>query len=494
MLNLKKLNSGLGYAFNTKSNNARQHSRLIAQTIWSYTEDITPSSTAIWNSRGDFINTFLNESGNLQRYLPRALKKALPIYANELALGIAGGFTGVPPSAPLPDFQKIMDKSRDGEATSNEAAAVLSTEIHNWFSTGKAVNNASGATTKWGIPGQAVVAPEPITDFSLSPADLTGFLMALETSTKLQKIQQAIVDNTIEDEEKEDREYVLLTATENVGKESEIVNEKESLSVDVNLSQDKIDKKLEDSIFSTDLGERIVEIAKADIGIAETGYEGNPGDEGLNYGGYKHPTNPDDNGTMPQIVIGKAKSNAGRIDAMHINGGIHDNWAQARYNGNVGAPWCASAVATWWDEAGASTPKFYKGVTGKYNKASPYKETEHPLTGREIPAGGMWRPAYCKSWREWAKTNGLWSQTPQVGAAIIFNSSASHIGIVAAIEANGNIVSIEGNTSKKGYNRNGIFCATKIINKSRVNGYIIPVPKGTLPNSSGGSGSDPHST
>ena len=87
-----------------------------------------------------------------------------------------------------------------------------------------------------------------------------------------------------------------------------------------------------------------------------------------------------------------------------------------------------------------------------------------------------------------------WAMDAQIGAAIIFYSKATHIGIVAAIESNGNIISIEGNTSKKGANSNGIFCATKVINKSKVDGYIIPVLKGTLTNSSGGTGKDPHST
>ena len=72
------------------------------------------------------ISSFVNQSYALQSYLPRALTAGLPTYAIQIAAGMFQfGFQGVPPSAPLPNFQGIMNSNRDSELTSAQCANKL---------------------------------------------------------------------------------------------------------------------------------------------------------------------------------------------------------------------------------------------------------------------------------------------------------------------------------------------------------------------------------
>jgi hypothetical protein len=106
--------------------------------------------------------------------------------------------------------------------------------------------------------------------------------------------------------------------------------------------------------------------------------------------------------------------------------------------------WCAAAVTTWWNEAGMDTPS---------------------------------SPASCQSWVNWAKRNGRWSSTPVVGAVAVYlndNNRAHHVGIVAEIRNDGRIVTIEGNTSGPGFNRNGIGVFKKQPRLSSIGGFVIP--------------------
>jgi hypothetical protein len=108
------------------------------------------------------------------------------------------------------------------------------------------------------------------------------------------------------------------------------------------------------------------------------------------------------------------------------------------------ALWCASAVTYWWKSAGLSTP----------------------------PSG----PAGCANWAAWAKATGRFSITPVIGAAVLYRGNGKeygHIGVVVAIN-NGKIVTVEGNTSLKGFSRDGIAVAKKTPNPSRITGFVIP--------------------
>ena len=117
-----------------------------------------------------------------------------------------------------------------------------------------------------------------------------------------------------------------------------------------------------------------------------------------------------------------------------------DNQAKVRKTGS-GYYWCAAAVSTWWKESGLP-----------------------------IPNGG----ASCDNWMKWGKQNGYWSNTPKIGAAVLYGkpSDAHHIGIVAGITPTGNIITIEGNTSGGGFSRNGCGVFKKIPKKYL--GFVIP--------------------
>lgn len=129
------------------------------------------------------------------------------------------------------------------------------------------------------------------------------------------------------------------------------------------------------------------------------------------------------------------KSNyGGRVTEMLANCGIKGP-----------AFWCAAAVTTWWKSAGMS-----------------------------VPPGS----AACQSWVNWAKANNRWSSTPVVGAAALyFDSSgthAHHIGMVAEIRSDGRIVTIEGNTSGGGFNRDGVGVFKKQPRLSAIGGFVLP--------------------
>lgn len=171
--------------------------------------------------------------------------------------------------------------------------------------------------------------------------------------------------------------------------------------------------------YKCKVGTKIVAIAKRDIGILETGTP-----PGKNYGGFPG---------------GVQKNQRGRIDDMFDNVGL-DNQAKVRKDGS-GYYWCAAAVATWWQEAGLETP-----------------------------SGG----ASCDNWMNWAKQKGYWSKVPKVGAAILYgsNADAHHIGIVAGVTGDGGVITIEGNTSGGGFNRNGCGVFQKVPRKYL--GFAIP--------------------
>ena len=170
---------------------------------------------------------------------------------------------------------------------------------------------------------------------------------------------------------------------------------------------------------SCEVGKKIVQMALKDVGIIEYGTP-----PGKNYGG---------------IRGGIQKNQRGRIDDMFDNVGL-DNQSKVRKTGS-GYYWCAAAVSTWWKEAGV-----------------------------QIPSGG----ASCDNWMSWGKRNGYWSSTPKVGAAVLFGSvsDAHHIGIVASILPNGGIITIEGNTSGGGFDRNG--CGVFQKKPRKYLGFVIP--------------------
>jgi hypothetical protein len=109
--------------------------------------------------------------------------------------------------------------------------------------------------------------------------------------------------------------------------------------------------------------------------------------------------------------------------------------------GAFNSAWCASAVTTWWKEAGL-LPDGWKGS------------------------------ASVVAWTNWAKKTGRWSSKPMPGAAIIYDfeggrtAGGDHIGLCVAVEG-GKVASIDGNYADK--------VSAYQPNLATVLGYILPV-------------------
>lgn len=170
-------------------------------------------------------------------------------------------------------------------------------------------------------------------------------------------------------------------------------------------------------------GLRVVSAATADLGVLETGSA-----PGLNTGGVVG------GGSVPLGV-------SGRIDQMLAGCGL-DNLKQVARTGS-GFSWCVGAVHAWWTSAGLPTPS---------------------------------GAASCRNWASWARSNGYFSSTPVIGAAILYGPEGAehHMGIVSAVDDAGNITTIEGNTTGTGFTTNGVCVATKT--PRTYLGFIIPPP------------------
>ena len=126
------------------------------------------------------------------------------------------------------------------------------------------------------------------------------------------------------------------------------------------------------------------------------------------------------------------------------------------YNGDgagIGYKWCGGATSWWYTHAGALIPSIKAGFN----------------------------PGSTRSWVDWAKQYGTWTNTPGLGYAVLYKDEtglACHIGIVAdpRPNKNGRITTIEGNTSSRGFNRNGggVFC--KEASMGAILGYVKPTP------------------
>ena len=188
---------------------------------------------------------------------------------------------------------------------------------------------------------------------------------------------------------------------------------------------------VEISVTDCKAGKLVAQFAAQNIGIME--YKNSSGNE-LNFGGF------------PQ---GKNIKSPGTIDKMIESTGL-DNKEKTNNYTTEGYYWCAAAVTYWWKKAKLPTPP---------------------------------GPAGCKNWHQWASKNGYLSSKPVVGSAILYwvksKGRAGHIGIVATIREDGSITTIEGNTSGKGFNRNGGGCFVKKVSaqtiaSSRVVGFVVP--------------------
>ena len=270
-------------------------------------------------------------------------------------------------------------------------------------------------------PGGGAVPPE--SDFKMTDDDIA------EKKKEIAQAEETINNpNASEEQVQTATEYKELLTQEVETKEFNSIPDETVKPQEVETHVDNIVKIANsDPSFKCDIGLKVVEAARKDIGILETGTAANHG-AGKNYGGKLNP-----NGESP---VGQA----GRIDTMVSLAGL-DNQAQVRATGE-GYYWCASAVTAWWKSAGLKTP----------------------------PGA-----ASCKSWASWGKSKGLYSKVPTVGAAALYGPEGKehHIGIVASV-SNGKVTTIEGNTGGGGFNRNGCGCFLKTPNVKNITGYVIP--------------------
>lgn len=268
------------------------------------------------------------------------------------------------------------------------------------------------STPSVGIPAAAAAALEKIenaSDTTLSPEQVESFTEERNAA----QIEADSEELSLEESEPA-AEYVTLKNEElEAGKQN---------AADVDLTEEEVDALAEITDEKCPVGAKVVNAAKKDIGILETGTP-----PGLNYGGF---------------TGGKQLKKSGRIDAMMRNTGLN-NQAKVKSSGS-GYYWCAGAVTTWWKEAGLPTPS---------------------------------GAAACANWKKWAKSKGYWSTKPVLGAAVIYSDKtghAHHIGIVSAVLPNGSITTIEGNTGGGGFSRNGCGVFSKAPKK--YDGFVIPPP------------------
>ena len=538
MLNVDQLANGLGISFNTKSQDERAWANRLAENIHAYTTTIFPPSTGVAAGKAPFIATFLKESNTLQSYLPRALTTALPIYANTIALGMQPAFTGVPPTAPLPNFQGILNSNRDGELTEDQCANALANAIHNWLATGTATNNASGVTTTWAMPGTAVIgAGPPVPDMRLSPEELAAH-------QDLVNSMEVEVTDDVEDED-------LEISIEEKQKHEAMVAEGEEFSRPVDYSNKEF-KQLQNEQNPNykqagKLGEQIVKEAYKYLGIRETAAG--------NYGGkYVAPTqkqineyyyNGDRNGKMPSKRVDEAASDPGEIDQMLADIGVRANYPypragfrkpQKKPRTNYGNPldkrgrktgagdaWCGAFVTRVWNDAGACHPLHYSRNDRKQPEKARTRKPGVEGGGKFAKDGEGWSPGRCTSWTDWAKYHGIWvhndhtkNVTPSQGWAVIWHNEKRecHIGIVAGVRKDHMIVTIEGNTGgvekmqnipigdvisetetykAGGTDIEGQGVYLKVANPLKVadrfiSGYIKCLPTGAFPDDKGSSG------
>ncbi len=153
--------------------------------------------------------------------------------------------------------------------------------------------------------------------------------------------------------------------------------------------------------------------------------------------------------TTPPLNLAIARRALMDIGICEIPPGSNRSGRIDEYVKAVGSPlgsyWCAAAVSAWFREVGAKIPPNAAGS--------------------------------CDTWMNWAKKNNQWFNTPIIGSAVVYGKpgDASHIGVI--VRTDPLLLSVEGNTSLGGFDRNGVAVDLKSVDKSRVLGYVYPVSK-----------------
>jgi len=216
---------------------------------------------------------------------------------------------------------------------------------------------------------------------------------------------------TAEDREKIKKEIVIAEQSSDVTSREFVALKQKELDTNERVSVDAPEPL--PPVVACEAAKKVVEYAKLDVLVTET--------EDKNYGGKQ-------GGEITPV------GQAGRIDEMLRVAG-NDNAARRKSSRTgTGDPWCAAAVSSWWKAAGLPIP----------------------------PSGA----AAARVWATWGKSKNLYSTVPKIGAVALYGieGAENHVGIVAAIDAKGKVTTIEGNTSGKGFNRDGGGCFVKTPN------------------------------
>ena len=166
---------------------------------------------------------------------------------------------------------------------------------------------------------------------------------------------------------------------------------------------------------------------------------------------------PPDTPALNVAIVEAAHDDIGEGETIDASGhGTNRSTFVDGVNSEFGSPlgsyWCANTVGHWWKKAGA-----------------------------EIPASDV---GAAETWRKWAFQTGRFNHAPCPGAAVLYGKTdhADHIGIVARLvpdpaAAGGHrVITIEGNTSLGGYNRDGWAVAEKTVDLPHLIGYVWPEP------------------
>jgi hypothetical protein len=153
---------------------------------------------------------------------------------------------------------------------------------------------------------------------------------------------------------------------------------------------------------------------------------------------------PTDITPLARAIVERALTDVGIWEDTGDNRGTQVDEYNRRAKVAPGSSWCASAVAAWWEDAGA-----------------------------EVPPGR----ASCDAWMKWAFNTKRWSRDPTYGAAVLYGipGDARHIGVIVRMRPV--LCSVEGNTIVGvSFSRNGVAVDFKEVATRSVLGYCWPTP------------------
>ena len=329
------------------------------------------------------------------------------------------------------------------------------------------------------------------------PGTLGGFVNPIspqlqekinEASNQLsrEEVEQGIINNTTgaPDEEEffetlSEEEYNQLSEEDQViyGEQSKEEEEGDSYSAPsapLELNDEELDQLIDGCIEDAKcaLGQEMIQRISPIIPVRET--------ENKNIGGIAGSPNmipysgPDGTpyGYLDKLIDDHYRSNG-------------ESRRQFNYKKKDGTPYnkafeyCAMTATYFWSKIGIEV-RYDSPVKDK--KGGPYS---------------FFNPAAVPNWTAWAKKNGYWrekTETPKQGEAIIYKSAAtptgSHIGIVVSVTPNGNIITVEGNTSvyqtgltdKKGNTIKSRGIGWKVASTKNIYGFIkLPLDCNSTP-------------